>query len=339
MAKTNSERNPKLGTGRRIPAVRPAVGRETLVEKLGPLSELAGTWQGTGFNLIARPDFEGKGALFLELNQTIEVLKFEPIGSPIPNRGSAQQDIELFGLTYLQTVIDSVTGGALHIEPGVWITQPRTTAPPETPPAGSSIVARLATVPHGSAVLAEGLASSMVITGGTFRIPPVNTAPFPAGTAMPPGGTQGAFPPYDLEDTSPAAVNFRTPFGNTPAIPLPATIDSIGMQDVINDPTRLLQQAIRGHFIEKVIRLQIATTPELVPYSGGGIENIPFLAANADAALMFATFWIERIRHPARPIMQLQYAQTVILNFPILDTTKNFGWPHVSVATLQKTFG
>jgi len=156
---------------------------------------------------------------------------------------------------------------------------------------------------------------------------------------MPPGGTQGAFPPYDLEDTSPAAVNFRTPFGNTPAIPLPATIDSIGMQDVINDPTRLLQQAIRGHFIEKVIRLQIATTPELVPYSGGGIENIPFLAANADAALMFATFWIERIRHPARPIMQLQYVQTVILNFPILDTTKNFGWPHVSVATLQKTFG
>jgi hypothetical protein len=37
--------------------------------------------------------------------------------------------------------------------------------------------------------------------------------------------------------------------------------------------------------------------------------------------------------------MQLQYVQTVFLNFPILGTTTNFSWPHISVATLQKTFG
>jgi hypothetical protein len=29
--------------------------------------------------------------------------------------------IELFGLTCLQKVTDSVTKGALHIEPGIWI--------------------------------------------------------------------------------------------------------------------------------------------------------------------------------------------------------------------------
>jgi hypothetical protein len=29
--------------------------------------------------------------------------------------------IELFGLTYFQKVTDSVTKGALHIEPGIWI--------------------------------------------------------------------------------------------------------------------------------------------------------------------------------------------------------------------------
>jgi hypothetical protein len=40
--------------------------------------------------------------------------------------------------------------------------------------------------------------------------------------------------------------------------------------------------------------------------------------------------------------MQLQYVQTVILNFPLLPAGKPpvpFSWPHVSVATLRKTFG
>jgi hypothetical protein len=39
--------------------------------------------------------------------------------------------------------------------------------------------------------------------------------------------------------------------------------------------------------------------------------------------------------------MQLQYAQMVMLNFPALKIPgkPNFAWPHVSVATLRKTFG
>jgi len=40
--------------------------------------------------------------------------------------------------------------------------------------------------------------------------------------------------------------------------------------------------------------------------------------------------------------MQLQYVQTVLLNFPLLPAGKPpvpFSWPHVSVATLRKTFG
>jgi hypothetical protein len=39
--------------------------------------------------------------------------------------------------------------------------------------------------------------------------------------------------------------------------------------------------------------------------------------------------------------VQLQYAQMVILNFQrltALPVTTNVGWPHVSVATLRKTF-
>jgi hypothetical protein len=322
-------------------------GREVLAQ-LGLLADLAGTWHGTGFNLIARPDFEGKSPLFLELNQTHETLKFDPISSAIPNRGVAQDDIELFGLTYLQKISDSVTGGALHIEPGIWVNQPSTTAPPESVPAGAQIVARMATIPHGNALLAQGTAILIpALTGGTFTIKPLNTAPFKVAAPMPVGGTQGGFPPYNLADLSPAAVNFRTPAGDTPAVPLPADIHGVPMQTVINDPSRLLQAALVGQFIEKMVVLNIATVasldvtggPVAINLGAGGIENMPFLVTNADTALVFATFWLETIRHDYGHSLQLQYVQTVLLNFPIFGTAANLSWPHVSVATLKKTFG
>lgn len=337
-----------LATDFRPPSVRLSPDNDTILKQLGLLADLAGTWQGHGFNLIARPDKQGGGPLFLELNQTRETLKFDPIGSPVPNRGFAQDDINLFGLTYLQKINDFVTGGALHIEPGIWVTQPATTAPAENPPDGQQIVARMGNIPHGNSLLAQGLAIPVPsLTNGTFEITPVNTAPFGVGKPMPPGGTQGGFPPYNLADTSPAAVNFRTPAGNTPPVPLPAAIDGVPMQTVINDPTRLLQAAIKGQFIEKMVVLNIATQASLdvttgavpVAFGAGGIENMPFLVTNADAALVFATFWIETIRHAAGHILQLQYVQTVELNFPILGTDVNLSWPHVSVATLRKTFG
>src|SRR5271156_1280488 len=130
------------------PAIRRSPNRAEVDTKLGFLAEIAGTWEGSGFNLIGRPDKQGNSPVFLELNQTFETLSFTPVSSSIPNRGFAVDDIELFGLTYLQKISDSVTGGALHIEPGIWITQPATTQPPETAPAGAQIIARMATIPH-----------------------------------------------------------------------------------------------------------------------------------------------------------------------------------------------
>ncbi len=333
---------------RLIPTVRLSPDAETVAQKLGLLASLAGNWHGHGFNLIARPDKDGNGPLFLELNQTEETLKVDAIASPIPNRGFAQTDIQLFGLTYLQKISDSVTGGALHIEPGIWVLQPQTSAPQEEPPPGGEIVARMATIPHGNAVLVKGSAIEVPsLTNGSFAIPPVNTSPFGVGKPMPVGGTQGGFPAYNLADLSAAAANFRTPFGNTPAVPLPAAIDGVAMQTVVNDPTRLLQQTIKDQFIEKMVVLDIATVAQItttgapitIANGGGGIENMPFLVSNADTALVFATFWIETVRHPFQNFLQLQYVQTVILNFPILGTSTNLSWPHVSVATLRKTFG
>jgi hypothetical protein len=101
--------------------------------------------------------------------------------------------------------------------------------------------------------------------------------------------------------------------------------------------------------------------PVAVPQFGGGIENIQFLAGespivkgitqlqeNAETAVVYATFWIEKVTHKQRgdSFMQLQYAQMVVLDFPIFHLLQltppiyvNLGWPHISVATLRKSFG
>src|ERR1035438_9204535 len=135
----------------RISSFRSSSPLSELMGQLGPLAELPGTWSGHGFNLIARPDHEGGNDIFLELNLTHESLVFDSIGAPIPNRGSSQDDINLFGIHYLQKVNDATTHGALHIEPGIWANVPTTTSPAETPS-----VARMACIPHGNSLLAEG---------------------------------------------------------------------------------------------------------------------------------------------------------------------------------------
>ena len=233
-------------------------------------------------------------------------------------------------------------------------------------------------IPHGNSLLAQGSAIKLdPFNGNPFdpdKVAAANTAPFPVAdafptTATPPGtgkgmpvpGTLSGFPPYDLSNLTPASINFRTPAGNAPPIALPTTILGVPMQDVILDPTKLLTAALSGQTISNMVVINIATVPSLlqqqpIPSSGvqpppvdilqnvqgagGGIENIPFLQTNADAATMFATFWIEEISAPSQ-FLQLQYVQTVFLNFPVLGANPvvNLTWPHVSVATLQKTFG
>jgi len=378
----------------RISSVRISPDSATVLKQLGLLADFAGTWHGEGFNLIARPDSEGNANLYLQLNQTHETLKLDPIGSSIPNRGFGQNDIELFGLTYLQKISDAATGGAMHIEPGIWVTQQGTTYPPETAPAGAQIVARMGNIPHGNSMLAQGIAqpfagpptlTSPAAQYAFSAFPSFNSTPFPvpppaappvlnaagsseALTAPPPGFSQ-----YNIANPE-SATNPRTPFAtNPPDPPLPAAINCVLMQDVVNDPITLLQAVIAkqvddGHTFEGTV-INVATQASITfftapnskagdptvvvnPTNGaGGIENILFLeggeptgpkGANADTATVYATFWIEKVSHKDHPsFMQLQYAQMVVLNFPILTVLPKvvtLGWPHISVATLRKTF-
>jgi hypothetical protein len=283
---------------------------------LGPLAELSGTWKGRGFNQIWRP-FHGTQDRFLELNETSETLQFDAIPGDIPNRGLLQADINLHGLTYLQQIQDVHVLGpngkpaGIHIEPGLWINIPATTNPQDPP-----TVARLANIPHGTSIVAQGSAFPAVNHAPTFA--PASITPF---TIAPPH-TPIPFPETNLA----VASQFRTP---------PAEIPNI-TQAMLDNPNIVLSQGIAGKNIVSTTTLKISTTDLNPPSSGGGTANIAFLQGaaggpNALAVQVDAIFWIETIREANGSIKhQLQYSQTVLLNF------NNLSWPHVSVATLLK---
>ena len=297
---------------------------------LGPLQLLGGDWKGRGFNQIWRPT-NGPGSppqdRFLQLNLTQETLQFEEIPGDIPNRGLfTQKDIDLHGLTYLQQIEDVNVKGpsgkpaGIHIEPGIWIFIPATTAPNNV-----ATVARLATIPHGTSILAQGSARTIAgppvfkkadITPFTFQVPP--------STLPPPPGTLVAFPESNLATP--------TPFRSKPA-------EIVGItQTMVNNPNSLLAAGIAGKTIIETTKLETSTILRVppVPKSGGGSANISFLQGtggnpNAVAAQVDATFWIETIRNAdGTKSLQLQYSQRVLLNFAGLS------WPHISVATLKK---
>ena len=306
----------------KIAPVDPLIGPEfqplaATTNPLGPLAHLPGKWVGKGFNQIWRP-FHGTSDRFLELNLTEETLEFSDSVGTIPNRGLLQPDIALAGIHYLQQIKDVRAGVGIHVEPGFWVTVPLTTNPGEP-----ATIARMASIPHGTTVNAQGTA--LVVNGGP-TINPVSILPFPIG-ATPPPNTAVAFPPFNEADLS-AATTFRLPN------PIPPTIT----QAMVNNPNSVLTAAIAGQNITHTTVLIISTKapatppPPTAPDVGGGTDNIAFLQGNADAAQMTAIFWIEQVAAgPHGPaFLQLQYTQTVMLNFAGLS------WPHVSVATLRK---
>ena len=298
---------------------RPDLAEETRVafpfalpSALGPLEALVGGWRGRGLNAIWRPHFpDSPQDRFLELDLTAEDLTFSRIHGPIPNRGLLQADIFMFGLTYMQQIADFVSGRGLHIEPGIWAAAPETTAPQEPP-----TVVRMASIPHGTVILAQGTAST---APGPPTIPNNNIIPFKEG--------QNPAPEYEHAN---AEANFPELILSTPSEfrEVSPGID----QAMIENPNSLLQAVIAQQKIRATTTLQVTSTETPVP--GGGTANTAFLGAgkNANASSVAATFWIEAVEDPdgGPDTLQLQYSQTVLLDF------KELHWPHVTVATLEK---
>ena len=136
----------------------------TPAPSLGPLAAFSGTFRGKGFNTIFRPDLGTPARLpvqatddnLLELNLTEETLSFSPSLGAVPNRGEVQADISLNGVPYLQVITDVTIAGqntGIHVEPGLWMAVPATSDPAE----GATFL-RMASIPHGTTVLAQGKA-------------------------------------------------------------------------------------------------------------------------------------------------------------------------------------
>jgi len=289
---------------------------------LGALAALAGTWKGEGFNSIWRPHHPASQDRFLELNETKETLVITPINGAIPNRGLAMPDINMHGLTYLQQISEASTGAGLHIEPGIWATVPHTTDPNE--PAS---VVRMASIPHGTVILAQGVAQ--VIQGGPQNIPDNNMLPFFFGSPAPANNDFNAVAQTfnELDLSQPTQFRFKAP-GVTQAI--------------VKNPNSVLQTALQASLHNTHMKsrtfLHVATNHSVIK-AGGGTANTAFLASsgnppggNAKATQVEAKFWIETIAGTGGgpDKHQLQYSQTVMLDF------NGIHWPHVTVGTLVK---
>jgi hypothetical protein len=343
---------------------------------LGPLAHFKGAFHGNGFNTIFRPDnsftpthlphpVPGTDNV-LELNLTHETLSFsQPLGS-VPNRGSVQGDAFLNGVPYLQTISDVTTGTpiGIHFEPGMWVIVPPTHDPNE----GSTLV-RMASIPHGTTINAQGTFRQHA---GAPNFGNEDITPFSEGSP-------GSLIPFPSQ-TATAHGTARIPQDLSSFISH-GTIT----QAILTDPNQVLREANHGLTVLETIALAITTAPG-APLFGGGTDNIAFLwgdaaavhsahpsGQNAQAARMRATFWIETVQreitvhplssgqhaatiHPlptpgstrqpvprflVRPPHPLTAPTTITVTYTLIQYSQrvllNFAgltWPHVSVATL-----
>lgn len=292
------------------------LGRDapTTVDNLGPLADLMGTWIGTqGWELIAVPsgDPGGREGFTFIARPYVEVITFQTIGSaPVPNRGGPAGEMSIYGLVYEIRICDLVTNEPLHLETGMFLnlSDVKGGNPPDNP------IARSATIPHGDSVLALGTSFDVA---GPPDITPRSGVPDPG-----PEAPLGYADAWQVKIPSPCdpASEFN------PALPT----------QVLTDQLAALQAA--GTPVVKTTTLPLSTD------NGGGIVNIPFVDANANATKFDCVFWIETIEVTppggGEPnfVQQLQYFQQTDISF--LPQFGNPGqlimWPHVNVNTMRK---
>ena len=273
---------------------RAAAPAATTLSRLGPLKELPGTWVGKGFNLVALPNGHKKNQplpFFLKLSITMETLTFTKIGGPIPNRGSLQDDIFFVGLHYFQQVSDGVTSELMHLEPGLWLNLPVSTAPSE-----QQSLARLGTIPHGDALLAQGppINNGEPITGGP-EIGIADSTPF---TLDPTTGVR-------VNDTNP---KYLAAFKNPVGLPHEITAAVVGNPNVVLTDAIAALAANKKKIVETTVIAVSANpvggingtpvAPPGHPNAVGGIDNISFVNTNANANSFSSIFWIEVVQNP-----------------------------------------
>ncbi len=305
--------------------------------ELGKLSGLPGIWSNAdprfanhGWNIIALPFGPGGqlGDFRLLLNQYNEELIFSLVDKNVPNRGQGfpGADQHLHALQYVQAITQFVATDAASQPDGAVVT-PVTPADDDTPKGANFGIhrepglflqlvsqvehgldlARLATIPHGDAVLALGHQVGVTAGPPEFNDPKLDAlfASLPTGAGTP----------------SPANVYTAPWFHFTGANKFQGLLDP-------TDPKALFTAPIPGATVKSTQTLVFSTE-----FPTAGIHNIPFVHRNANAVSLHFALWLLTLDDGTQV---LKYFQNVSLKFlPRADHTAGLiAWPHISFNTL-----
>lgn len=314
--------------------------------KLGPLKHLPGTWSnkgklgdldfaGFGWNLIALPFEPAPFNYRVLMNQYNENLVFKTADKGVPNRGLDGSDNPVSGdqtiaaLDYEQTIeqiaaddspssdLEGASPKGIHHEPGLFLFMLNKRSQ-------FLDIARLGTIPHGDSVLAMGRSRQ---SEGRPHIPGFDALPI----GLRPGADIDAAPPPGVPDyLAPYRHFVQSPFRGT--VPEGVPFPGFEPKDVVN----LLRI---NPVLPKVVRSTVLDFD--TEFATGGIVNIPFVVAQANATKMRSIFWIHELDEEDQyggPALALQYVQIVMLEFfergdgvPGL-----IEWPHVSINTMLR---
>ncbi|KAJ9606812.1 hypothetical protein H2200_008822 [Cladophialophora chaetospira] len=267
----------------------------------------------------------------LELNLTTEQLTFGATIGAIPNRGLRQQpDITLAGFPYMQTIQDvtnpdsgrgdNPVASGIHFENGLWLfvppsgKDPKATPTPfdsklsagENNPNNPATLVRMASIPHGTTINAQGVAPTKADTiqkapDFSLKENQANITPFPEK-----GGAPIPFPSMKIGNK------------NTPRVP--QDLDAFNAKEtqtitdaIIENPNELLKNAIEGQTISETITFEVSSGDPKSLISAGGTANISFLSGqptpnpdtklntssngNAHVPFMKSRFWIETVQY------------------------------------------
>eukprot|EP01094_Clydonella_sp_ATCC50884_P006868 TRINITY_DN16055_c0_g1_i1.p1 TRINITY_DN16055_c0_g1~~TRINITY_DN16055_c0_g1_i1.p1 ORF type:complete len:310 (-),score=111.67 TRINITY_DN16055_c0_g1_i1:56-985(-) len=288
-------------------SVHASVGEGTPTETF--FEALQGTWVGSkGFNIVALPSNgstpNDEGEFMLIVQPYTETLTFANAGAPALNRGG-NVDQYVKALTYEQRVSERDTNALLHMEEGMFLNVEEmrdSTGAPLPPPEFS--VARSGTIPHGDSIMLLGAPPTAV--PGPPAFPSVSSLPTQKGPDAP--------------------ADYNNLYMNS-------TVPGINVAHPSETLVQQLKEMQRdGVVVEESMSLAMSSA------NGGGILNIPFIEQRADATVMEAYFFLEKMRDTSGHVFdQLQYIQMINLEFHrSFGGNQLIGWPHVTINTLVK---
>lgn len=266
-------------------------------DNLGPLSNLVGTWMGTGWNLIALPDKSREKPFLLLREPIIETLTFAPLGGAVPNRGDTETQL-IFGVQYEQRISNAVDNKPLHVENGMWLLLD----------GQEGLIARQSTIPHGNALLALGKAST---EERPPTIKPINPLPFRLGMQQP-----------RVEDPQ---NDYTAPY-----------FEHVAGFNTLN-PNEILQKKIEDQQIVRTTTLVVSAkrTDDGVKNIPFLVKNAK--ATSLESTFWIETIYDQEMDAEFQQLQYSQSVDLDFPSSTDLSENKEMiVWPHISVATLIK---